>query len=500
MRAPISINPGQPIPLYFQLKTLLLEAMIRGEYGPGDRLPTEHELCRQYGLSRTPVHRALSELATEGVILRHRRRGTFVNPHWARRRGSELRVVVPAEGPWESLVRKTAPDDLTINVVTVPRSDLHRALTLAVAEGQAPDLAVLDSVWMPEFAAAGFLHAIDDLDPEWIRREFETDFLPPLVEANRYGGRTYAVSTVADVAGVWFRRQAFESAGVEPATTWAELRAVAQAISASGVRHPLAMPAGSRGAETTSYCLLAFLASNGVEVLTADGVLLAERRTVEGLRFLRRLVTDGLLPADAVSYEWDRSVRLLAKGQAAMSFGGSYEARALARELGVGINELDEHVGFTTMPRGPHGAPAALIGTMVCGIFRQAPYPDLAMRLLRHLVAPEAVAAIGIATGRIPPRRSAVAIAGPRMPFLKATAEMLDRAVSRPATPVYPRVSQQVQAMLEAVLTGRLTPARAAHRAAELIGAITGLSVGRGAEPVGDRVGTQSQLAALKRR
>src|SRR5690554_5292638 len=106
----MSIDPNQPIPLYFQLKTLLLEAMIRGEYGPGDRLPTEHELCEQYGLSRTPVTRALSELAEEGVILRHRRRGTFVNPHWVPRRGAELRVVVPAEGPWEGLVRKAAPD------------------------------------------------------------------------------------------------------------------------------------------------------------------------------------------------------------------------------------------------------------------------------------------------------------------------------------------------------------------------------------------------------
>lgn len=473
----MTIDPGQPIPLYFQLKTLLFEAMVRGEYGPGDRLPTEHELCREYGLSRTPVHRALSELAEEGVILRRRRLGSFVNPHWAPRRGSELRVVVPAEGPWESLVRKNAPDDLAISIVTVPRADLHRTLTLAVAEGQAPDLAVLDSVWMPEFAAAGFLHALDDLDERWVRTEFEEDFLPPLVAANRYRGRTYSVSTVADVAGIWYRRQSLRSVGFEPPTTWAELRAAARALQAGGVSHPVVMPAGSRGAETTAYCLLAFLASNGVEVLGPDGVRLDQPATVRGLGFLRRLVVDGLLPTEAVSYEWNRPVRLLARGQAAMSFGGSYETVALAGQLGVGIDEVDEHVGFMTVPRGPQGAPAPLIGTMVCGIFRQAAHPDLAMRLLRHVVAPDAVAAIGMATGRIPPRRSAVAIAAPAMPFLRATVAMLERAVSRPATPAYPRVSAQLQAMLEAVVTGRLTPARAARRTAMMIGAITGLPV-----------------------
>ena len=41
----MSIDPQQPIPLYFQLKTLLLEEILSGRYGPDNRLPTEHELC-----------------------------------------------------------------------------------------------------------------------------------------------------------------------------------------------------------------------------------------------------------------------------------------------------------------------------------------------------------------------------------------------------------------------------------------------------------------------
>jgi uncharacterized membrane protein len=57
---------------------------------------------------------------------------------------------------------------------------------------------------------------------------------------------------------------------------------------------------------------------------------------------------------------------------------------------------------------------------------------------------------------------------------------MLEHSVTRPATPLYPRVSAQLQAMLEAVLTGRLGPAPAARRAAEMVGAITGLPI---AEP-----------------
>ena len=55
----MEIDPNQPIPIYFQLKTLLLEEILKGRYGADGRLPTEHELCHRFGISRTPVSRAL---------------------------------------------------------------------------------------------------------------------------------------------------------------------------------------------------------------------------------------------------------------------------------------------------------------------------------------------------------------------------------------------------------------------------------------------------------
>ena len=57
------IDPAQPIPIYFQLKTLLLEDILGGRYDGDGRLPTEHELCEHYGISRTPVTRPISQFA-----------------------------------------------------------------------------------------------------------------------------------------------------------------------------------------------------------------------------------------------------------------------------------------------------------------------------------------------------------------------------------------------------------------------------------------------------
>jgi multiple sugar transport system substrate-binding protein len=476
------IDPAQPIPIYFQLKTLLLEEILGGRYGADARLPTEHELCDLYGISRTPVTRALTELADEGVILRHRRRGTFVNPHWLRRRSDqpEVRIVVP-EGPWERLVRNGAADDVQVSIATVPRPALHQTLTHAVGEGQAPDLAILDSVWVAEFAAAGFLYALEELDGEWLAREHEGDFLEPLAAADRYEGLTYGVSAFADVAGLWYRRRDLDAIGATPARTWSELRSLARALADSRVPAPVVMPGGSKGGETTAYCLIAFLASNGAAVLGPDGVALDSRATAQALRFLRRLVDDGLMPADVVAYEWNRPIRLLAQGHAAVCFGGSYEAATLAEAMGVSLDALWDEVAFTPVPAGPRGATASVTGGLVLGIFRQAAQPRLAMRLLESVVAPEAVARVARETGRVPPRRSAVELIG--SPFAELVVDMLGGAVTRPATPAYPRVSAQLQSMVEAVLTGRLTPGAAARRTADRIGAITGLPVAHDAVP-----------------
>lgn len=472
----MEIDPNLPIPIYFQLKTLLMEEILRGGYGPGRQLPTEHQLCERYGISRTPVTRALSELAQEGVLIRRRRRGTFVNPHWVHppSEGPELRVIVPG-GPWEELIREAAPAGLRLNVATVPLIDLHQALSHAVAEGRAPDLAVMDSVWLPEFSSLGFLWPLEQLDPAWVRAEFRRDFLGPFVARDGGPVDTFGVPAEADVAGLWYRRRDLEELGIEPARTWKELLAVGRALRRAGVDAPVVAPAGSAGGETTTYCLLAFLASTGGAVIGREGVILQRPANVEALRFLRSLVREGLMPEEAVAYTWDRPIRLLGQGRAAIGFGGSYEGPRLARSARIRPERLPDHFTFTPVPRAPNGRPATLAGGMAYAIFRQAVHPDLAMRLLRDVVSTEALVRMSRATGQIPPRRTAVAIVERDAPFVASTAAMLERAVVRPGIPSYPRVSIQLRSMLEAVLTGRLTAPAAVSRTAQMISAITGL-------------------------
>lgn len=73
-----TVNKSTPIPLYFQFKNILIEMMKDDVLKPGDMIPTEFELCEIYGISRTTIRQALTELVNEGKFYRVKGRGTFV--------------------------------------------------------------------------------------------------------------------------------------------------------------------------------------------------------------------------------------------------------------------------------------------------------------------------------------------------------------------------------------------------------------------------------------
>jgi GntR family transcriptional regulator len=67
------------LPITYQLAQLIRADIVRGTTPPGSRLPTEVQLATDYGVSVITVQRALKGLEEEGLIERHRGRGTFVS-------------------------------------------------------------------------------------------------------------------------------------------------------------------------------------------------------------------------------------------------------------------------------------------------------------------------------------------------------------------------------------------------------------------------------------
>lgn len=68
------------LPAYEQIKRYVLEQIEQGAWRPGDVVPSETEMVKEFGVARMTVSRALRELMTEGVLNRVRGSGTYVAP------------------------------------------------------------------------------------------------------------------------------------------------------------------------------------------------------------------------------------------------------------------------------------------------------------------------------------------------------------------------------------------------------------------------------------
>jgi len=72
------INKKSSIPIYYQLKGIILEMIENEDVKPGDVIPTERELCEFHDISRMTVRMAIMELVNEGVLYREQGKGTYV--------------------------------------------------------------------------------------------------------------------------------------------------------------------------------------------------------------------------------------------------------------------------------------------------------------------------------------------------------------------------------------------------------------------------------------
>src|SRR5712691_8244002 len=68
-------------PLYEQIKILLTQSLVAGEWKPVETIPSEFELAARFRVSQGTVRKAIDELASEHILLRRQGKGTFVASH-----------------------------------------------------------------------------------------------------------------------------------------------------------------------------------------------------------------------------------------------------------------------------------------------------------------------------------------------------------------------------------------------------------------------------------
>lgn len=74
----LGLDASSVVPLYKQLKDLILKDIKDGKLRPNQKIPTEQELSEMYQISRMTVRKALAQLVEEEILIKKQGKGTFV--------------------------------------------------------------------------------------------------------------------------------------------------------------------------------------------------------------------------------------------------------------------------------------------------------------------------------------------------------------------------------------------------------------------------------------
>jgi len=339
-------------------------------------------------------------------------------------------------------------------------SDDQHQLYVINLEGRSPgfDVMMLDCIWVPEFARAGWLL---DLTAH-LRPDELVPYFASAVTAGTYDGRVWALPWNMNVGLLYYRTDLLARHGLRPPETHAELVAGVRQIRAAE-RDPALegyLWQGKQYEGLVVNVLEAFWA-NGTRLLGEDGTILPEpARAADALRFLRGLIEANVSPAWTTAADEELTRRAFGDGHAIFLRNWPY-AMELFEAPGSAVRGK---VAFTSLPGRARGAAGVgSTGGAHLAVSRRSRHPELAVALARHLTSQPAQRAIALGAALSPTRRDLyhdpeLVRTHPGMPRLDGLMLM---GRPRPVTPAYLLVSSTVQPEFSAAIVGVKPPERA---------------------------------------
>ncbi len=143
-----TMSDGNPAPafrpLYQQIKTLITQSLISGEWRPGEAIPSETELAARFNVSQGTVRKAINELADENLLIRQQGKGTFVASHTEEKRQFHFLRLSPDQGervyPKGELLdcRRMKADPSTARLLEIPAGATLVVITRLMKMGEEP--------------------------------------------------------------------------------------------------------------------------------------------------------------------------------------------------------------------------------------------------------------------------------------------------------------------------------------------------------------------------
>jgi multiple sugar transport system substrate-binding protein len=319
--------------------------------------------------------------------------------------------------------------DVEVKVTAVPWDAAHDKIATAIAGGQTPDVSMIGTTWMGEFAATGALDPTPDLIDS-------SGFFDGAWETTNVAGTNYGVPWYVETRVLYYRSDLVPQAP----TDWAGLTAMAEQAKARGATWGINLQPGKTGAWQT---FMPFAWQAGARLVNDDATqfTLDTPEMVEALTYYQSFFTQGLAPTD------------LPQGDLEPGFMGGTIAAFVSGPWHVGIlRDLDAagmaNVALTPLPAGKQSA--SFIGGANLAVFKDSDNRDAAWKFIDWLSRPDVQVGWYQKVNDLPSVASAwddPAITGDE--HLGVFGTQMETAVAPPSIPTWEQVASVIDTELE---------------------------------------------------
>lgn len=377
-------------------------------------------------------------------------------------------MAAPDVPPWNKVLVKdfeAQNPGIRLEIIEGPNATnlIEDLYTSAFLLGNSPyDLVNMDVIWVPKFAAAGWLM---DLTDNFSKQEL-ANFSPQDLEGGRYQDRLYRLPMRSDAGVLYYRKDLLEEAGFEPPKTFEDITKISQAIQEKDK---------ARWGYLWQGRQYEGLAAMFVEVLKGFGgfwvnpdtleVGLDRPETIRAVEFLRSTIDQGISPPGVTTYMEEDTRRIFQNGEAVFLRSWPYVWPLANAE----DSPIKGKVGIMPMVAAAGNDGGACLGGWGLGISKTTRHPKEALKAIQYLTQNAPQKKFILDAGYVPSRRELFSDSEvtSRYSHYPQLLKIVNSAVLRPPIAQYAQASDILQRYLSAALTNQRTPEQAMKAAAD---------------------------------
>jgi len=354
-----------------------------------------------------------------------------------------------SEGPLKEAQAKAVRDfeaanNVKVNFTTYPYVELRDKLLLAASSNAAPDVMMLDQIWVAQYAGAGY---IDPIDARMATSDIKgTDYFPGAWNSGFVKGKQYTVPFDVGVWGMlYYNQDMFAKAGIKnPPATWDELIAAAKKLTIGTKQYGIGIFTGPGDATNCVYD--AFVFSAGGTIVNADGKTtgLGSTAAKSALTTLKTLTAYG--PKGVGSRDEEQAFSLFTSKKTAMAIYGEWGQDTIkARDPNL-------NYGVALLPAPKGGKSVGTFGGFNLGISSKSTKKDLAWKFIQYASGAKKQLEITMLTPAH--KTAATTYLNEKRRFPQTVYKQLNQALYRPLIANYPDFADAQRSMLTKVLSG----------------------------------------------